>query len=213
VADIPAISGPDTGTWKSILNTIIGLINGKINSRPYQWANSTARLAQTGMVLGELGLQADTQVTYRALTATTTQPWNSPWITYTATLTGFAVGTGGSALNSTRYRYVNGEIEVDAKFVFGTSGTTFPTSPTFTLPVTAATVKHNNMIYAPGGGSVNDATGSPYSSIVHAPVAAVDKVTVAPNPGAASIGNYTTTSPFTWAAGDTIACRFMMTPA
>lgn len=65
MADIPEISGADTGTWKSILNTIIGLINGKFNARPYKWADAAARAAETGMTEGDIGDQADTNQRWR----------------------------------------------------------------------------------------------------------------------------------------------------
>ena len=60
---------------------------------------------------------------------------------YTPTLTAMAVGTGGSAENSARYLFVGGPDTGDrgvliawGNIVFGTSGVTFPTSPSVSLP-------------------------------------------------------------------------------
>lgn len=223
VGDVAQVTLPGTGVDPMLFTAVAGsgvTIDWRVQGRIYADTKAHLDTATTTLTaisdvifrIGDIAYAADTTISYRWSGAAWIA-WESPWITYNATLTGFAVGTGGSALNSTRYRYVGGEIEVDAKFVFGTSGTTFPTSPTFTTPVTAAALKHANMIYAPGGGSVILAAGTPFSSIVHAAGTSVTTVTVAPNPGSAGVANYTPTSPFTFAAGSTIACRFMMNPA
>lgn len=94
MADIPAIAGSDTGTWKSILNTIIGLINGKFNSRPYIWANDAARTGQAGMVEGESGYQTDTDVRY--IYDGTTWRVNARHTEYTATSASVATTTTSS---------------------------------------------------------------------------------------------------------------------
>lgn len=71
MADIPAIAGSDTGTWKSLINTVIGLINGKFNARQIQTfavANAAALAALSGtytLAEGDMADQADTNQLWR----------------------------------------------------------------------------------------------------------------------------------------------------
>lgn len=60
--------------------------------------------------------------------------------TYTPTLVGMAIGTGGSAANAAAWTYMgnadgNGELRIEGGIVFGTAGTTFPAATiTASLP-------------------------------------------------------------------------------
>lgn len=61
--------------------------------------------------------------------------------TYTPTLTGMNIGTGGSAINSAIYSYVGGPnigdkglLSLEGVVIFGTSGATYPTSGEISLP-------------------------------------------------------------------------------
>lgn len=58
--------------------------------------------------------------------------------TTTPTLSGLACGTGGSALNRMIYQRSGGFLDFEWRFVFGTSGQTFPASPVVTVPVAFA---------------------------------------------------------------------------
>jgi len=62
---IPPVVGSVVGGWVAAFNTVISLINGRFASRPYRWANSSARTAQAGMTAGEVGYQVDTATVYR----------------------------------------------------------------------------------------------------------------------------------------------------
>lgn len=54
--------------------------------------------------------------------------------TYTPTLTGMVIGSGGTPLNTATYTYIGGLLFVYGHIKFGTSGQTFPTAPTISLP-------------------------------------------------------------------------------
>jgi hypothetical protein len=210
---ISSISGSSTGTWKSLINAVITQINAAFASRPYVWADSTARLAQTGMTIGETGYQTDTQVTYRATSSTATVAWSSPWITYTPTLTNVAVGTGGSALSSFKYRYVGGNIQVKGSLVLGTSGASVGSNPKFTLPVNREALTHPYQMI-PGGSLYDTSSVVQRVAGVAADNTSVDTVRfyfLTPTGG-----NYdwpTALLPWTWAAGDAFFVDFQYTPA
>lgn len=58
-----------------------------------------------------------------------------PPTTYTPTLAGIGVGTGGSAANTANYSYAQGQLSIVGIIQFGTTTPTFPTaSHTITLP-------------------------------------------------------------------------------
>jgi hypothetical protein len=215
MADIPAIAGSDTGTWKSLVNAVIALINGKFNSRPYIWANDSARttfLATAAGVIGEYGYQTDTQTTYRLTSTTTAVAWESPWITYTPTVANVAVGTGGSALSAAAYRYVGGVVEVDIRLILGTSGQSVGSTPTLTLPITARALTHTNMVF-PGFGSIQDTSTSDLRvAFVQATTTTVVRFAHI-TPSGIGFAVPTATVPWTWAAGDSFQVRFNYVPA
>lgn len=209
---IPVISGSSTATWKSLVNTVIGFINGEFAKRPYVWADATARLAQTGMTAGEYGRQTDTLVEYRATGSTTTVPWNSGWISWATPPTNLTVGSGGAAAAVQQYRWITGRLYFDFRFVLGTSGQSVGTGPTLNIPVNIALHIPTNV------GEI--ATGDIYL---------YDSSPVAINYGKASLITPTTvllrgyngsatsaitaTVPYTWASGDIIAGGFWADPA
>jgi hypothetical protein len=209
MADIPPIVGSVIGTIVAAINTTIGLINGKFNSRPYPWANAAARLAQTGMTIGEYGYQADTQVTYRATSSTATVPWSSPWITYTPTLTGITLGTAGT--NTAKYKYVAGEVLNKGAIKLGTSGMAMGTSPTMTIPIARAALTHNFQRFN-GTVDIYDVSATtPYNGALFASSASTTVALIGTM--AASIGTVSSTVPMTWAATDEINYEFLYEPA
>lgn len=205
---IPVISGSSTGTWKSLVNTVIGLINAQFAKRPYVWADSTARLAQTGMTVGEMGYQTDTQVTYRATSATATQPWSSPWITYTPTLTNVTLGTG--SVTEYRYQYTNGTVRVDFYIRLGTGGA-LTGAPTMTLPATAVALRYLSMTYD-GVGSAQNAANNVYPISIAAASASTTSVQFFSTVTGAYAA-LSATAPHTWALNSVLQGKFRFEPA
>ncbi len=120
-----------------------------------------------------------------------------PWQTYTPTLTGMAIGTGGSASNVMSYHRSDGCLDFQWAATFGTSGATFPTNPTFSLPVAMTDAEVGFLATYVDGGvaryagiATSNALGSLFLQVF----------------GAAYTG-LTTTTPFTWGAGDHIHVR------
>lgn len=124
--------------------------------------------------------------------------------TYTPTLSGMAIGTGGSAANNAYYAWSNGVLVVWGTVVFGTSGTTFPTSPTLSLPsgFTASVVIGSLPI---GTCTLIDNGTQTYWAMTRLPSTTTVAIIVPTVSGSFLVhGGVTTTSPFTWAAGDSI---------
>ena len=207
MTDIPAISGSSTGTWKSLVDAVISLINGKFNSRPYIWANAAARTAQTGMTIGEYGYQTDTQVTYRAISATTTEVWQSTWITWSTAPTNLAVGTGGSALQQQKYKYIGGRVFFDCKYVLGTSGASMGTAPVINLPVTLVRPSSRFFKLSAAVGMFDTSATAQADGLATLNALSAVQVLATYLVGATST-SITATAPWTWAAGDELAVQF-----
>jgi hypothetical protein len=179
-----------------------------------RFADSSARsTALTAPVLGMKTVLTSDEITYR-YNGSAWKAWESDWITYTSTLTGFVVGTGGT--NSTDYRYEQGMVRVRFTFKFGTSGQTFPTDPKFTLPVNRSAQVHT---YEEPGGFVsmhdNSAASLPRAAICFANATSVTQV-ILYGLGTATTGtpyNISTTLPWTWAQNDVIRGELTYTPA
>jgi len=172
-----------------------------------------AALPISGNWLGRRIIANDTKIVYR-WNGAAWKAWESGWITYTAALTNLTVGTGGSALAVTKYRYVGGEVEVDLLFVLGTSGSGVGTNPTVALPMSVAPVAHPTAIYS-GAASLFDVTpGAMRPAIVVADTVVnyirLYMVTAGVTQAYDSI---TSGAPWGWAAGDAIHARFWVTPA
>lgn len=69
------------------------------------------------------------------------KPWASEWRTWSPSTT-IAIGSGGPASASTRYRYENGRIRCSVRWTFGETGGGITGSATCTLPVTRAALAH-----------------------------------------------------------------------
>lgn len=137
--------------------------------------------------------------------------------TYTPTLTGMAIGTGGSAANGGYYTYIGGPsvgnagiMHAEGRVIFGTSGTTFPTSPTISLPAgfnfqtgSSSTNKIN------GSAAFND-SGAEYDGVLKVSTVSTFK----PMCHSAATAyltpvNLTALIPFTFGAGDIIDWSFV----
>lgn len=178
----------------------------------YFWTASglIAATSASSWVVGQLAHALDTGVTYR-WSGTAWVAWESPWKTYSPTLTNFAVGTGGSAEATFQYKYSAGDVRVRFKAVLGTAGQSVGTSPAFTLPVTAATPLVNNMAY-PGWVTLTDAGLAASLGVARAnglsdTVAAI----ISLHTGVPSTIN--STSPYAWGAGDSLVGEFIYRPA
>ena len=128
--------------------------------------------------------------------------------TYTPTLGGMAIGTGGSAANTASFNFIGGVLFVEGSVIFGTSGQTFPTAPTVTLPTgyTVTTVTVNRPC---GLSALNDAGVGTFSGECR--VASSTTVQFVAEQSSATSGivaAISTTSPMTWAAGDSILYEF-----
>jgi len=134
--------------------------------------------------------------------------WVAPllggWDAYTATLSG-TLGSGGVA--TTVWRREGDLIRVRYSLVLG-SGSTFLPNPVFTLPVTSAALVAPYLIA--GLGSLWHAGSNPiYPSY---PVVS-DTTHCAIFYGSPLVSPAFPSTPFTWAAGDTLAGEFTYRPA
>jgi hypothetical protein len=130
--------------------------------------------------------------------------------TYTPTLTGMAIGTGGSAYNSATYTLVPGHLIVQGRLVFGTTGVTLPTASAIGVgPPSGVTLAPLVAALIPAGICYMTAAGTGYVGSVRAESSSLMRFLAT---GAAV--TYTTTTatsgtiPGTWANGDSISYQF-----
>lgn len=128
---------------------------------------------------------------------------------YTPTLTGMVVGTGGT--NAAEYAFIGGPNTGDKGILvvhgiaqFGTAGQTFPTSPTISLPSGFSTSLSSGT-HDLGGAVLADATGLNHAGRVWIAGATTIRPVLQQVSGATLFYNVlSTTTPFTWANGDSI---------
>lgn len=129
----------DLAAMATSIDSAIGSAETGITSvreiKTYKWANVSERNGQTGMAEGDTGWQNDTNIYYH-YTGAAWKAWDSNWITYTSTLTGITLGTGGTS--TSRYKYEAGLIVDDWRIIFGTGGSISGGTATRTLPVPAS---------------------------------------------------------------------------
>lgn len=130
--------------------------------------------------------------------------------TYTPTLTGMVAGTGGSPANTAIWVYTGGpntgdigHLHLEWLFRFGSSGQTFPTAPTISLPsgFNFVSVDSNRPI---GQCSLTDDSASAASRLGQLTPQAAGTFRVRQGGHSGGFGGLTTTSPFTWASNDSI---------
>lgn len=179
------------------------LTGGKIWVR-----NSTELAALTGFADDVRAQQLDVGIEYLS-DGGVWKAWESDWITYVATLAGFVVGTGGSALNYTAYRWRAGVPRIKFEFIFGTSAGSVTASPTFTLPpgMTLDAPPYSNMIIHPfamldSGTASIDAGRARYNGTD------VDKIGLVYQNAILTTASIGTNAPWTWVAGDAMAGEF-----
>lgn len=132
--------------------------------------------------------------------------WRAIWRlpgSYTPTLAGMAIGTGGSAANTADWSFSGGTLTVSGVITFGTSGTTFPGAViTASLP---AGFTATSAAARPLGMCTFDDSGTAHLGTVRGNTTTTVRF-VALN----AAGTYltevatSTTIPFTWGAGDQI---------
>lgn len=133
--------------------------------------------------------------------------------TYTPTLSGMAIGTGGSAANTARLHYANGLLTVQGRIIFGTSGTTFPgSSITATLPSGyTATEFYAQFEQAIGFVTFRDDGVLSYNGVVWLDSTSTVRFMALDNASTYErVAATGTTIPFTWGAGDRITYQFSL---
>jgi len=142
------------------------------------------------------------------------KPWDSDWITYTPTLTGVAIGTGGSATNTAAYRFVAGQVKVRGVITLGSSGSSVSGTIVVTLPVTALALRHPYQRYDGAATFYDLSAVQNYYSAPTANNASVTDINILSFYGTNGLRAGTGAStPFTWAAGDSISYDLTFDPA
>ncbi len=131
--------------------------------------------------------------------------------TYTPTIQGMAVGTGGSANNTAYYSYVGGILVVQGIIQFGTTGVTFPTAPNIFVPSGFTASQPIAPNYATIGHAAYVCSGTSY----HGYMTMVSQTIARPMlytasgtyPGSANLG---VAVPVTWVSGDYMRYSFTL---
>lgn len=128
--------------------------------------------------------------------------------TYTPTLTGMVVGTGGSAANSASYTFVGGNqvgdvgvLRIEWRMVFGTAGTTFPTAPTISLPAGFNLVQTNTS-FPIGRAYLGDSGTAANDRWAEVAPNSVSTFRILLGGISGAVATLSTTTPFTWAIND-----------
>lgn len=136
--------------------------------------------------------------------------------TYTPTLVGMVIGTGGTPINTAKWTFVGfpagGILTVEGKIKFGTAGQTFPAATiTASLPAGYAQINFADQ-YSHLVAAVTYTDVSPESTyqgcIRPASSTTVRFVTSIVSGTNIAHGGTGTTQPFTWASNDEIYYRF-----
>lgn len=122
---------------------------------------------------------------------------SEPNQTFTPVLTGMVVGAGGT--NLMNYHRSDGWLDFDWTLIFGSSGQTFPTSPTFSFPVAFAVTEETFLA------TLLDTGIARYQGLAATSTASTLALVIFT--GGASVALVTTTTPFTWGATDSITVR------
>lgn len=183
--------------------TQIALDNHEIYS--YRWDDSSGRTAETGMRVGDLGYQVDTDTLYRYDGASWVV-YNQPKTSYSTTPSNLSVGTGGSV--DSYFSVQNGWVTVEIQVLLGSSGASVGSNPTFTLPTPAYVPFATGVIASPPAiGNIWMFDSSTPANTVVGFVAIQDGGTSVV-PRQTGYTSVTSTSPFTWASGDRMVLRF-----
>lgn len=164
----------------------------------------------TPLKTGDLALCLANNVVYR-WSGSAWKEWESDWITWTTAPTNLAVGTGGSASSSQRYRWINGRALFKCKYVLGSSGASVSDSPVINLPFSLAPLT-TRFAALDGSGSIYDlSTTTAYFVRARINVTTADQVVISQFTG--SYVAISSSSPMTWASGDELGVEFWGDPA
>jgi hypothetical protein len=134
-------------------------------------------------------------------------PWWSQWKTFTPTLTGITLGTGGTV--AAKYRYDFGYVIQDVLITLGSAGAAVGTLPTVTLPVNAAPVAVPLLQYEGTVIYYQNSGGGDYNGQVGAPSGDNTKVRLLAWPNSSGLVQaVTAAAPFAWSNNDKMWLRF-----
>lgn len=178
-------------------------VQNALNTRAvkgYRWADSTARAAQTGMTLGDLGFQADDATLYR-YSGSAWAIWERDSTTFTPSWTNLTV----SGTNTGIYNISGGRANV----VIFTEGA-ITGNASVALPVTALTTALANNLSVLGPCTLIDASAGASGRFSGVTVFASSTSVYPrfPNPATGAIQNLSSTIPFTWVSGDSVRMQF-----
>lgn len=99
----------------------------------FRAANQTAMSALAGMSAGDMCYRSDNGITYR-YSGAAWKRWDSDWLSLAnnPALTGMVIGSGGT--NQVNYKFDGGRCRLRWRLIFGSSGNTYPTTPSIMLP-------------------------------------------------------------------------------
>jgi hypothetical protein len=177
----------------------------------YYWDDAADRAAQTGMVSGSEGFQADTLLTYK-YNGTDWKAWHTLQpVAYTPTWTNLTVG---NATQTFSYTLAAGRVAVSGEIILGTTSSV-GAGPYMTAPLplnsylTAAETGNNRVL---GGATLCDTGTAAYDGSI-ATVYSASVMYVRPMLKIASgtyttIGTLSSTTPFAWGTGDYITVDY-----
>jgi hypothetical protein len=171
----------------------------------FSWADTTSRNAQTGMVVGDLGYQADNDTYYR-YTGSAWVIWAKAETSYSPTFTNFTASSATFA-----YMITGGRVFVTGR---ATCSTTLPTGAiTLTTPTGYAidmTFFANSGASVIGVGGVDDASAASDLALTPRVVSSTSINLVATNAAGTYVAYVATsaTIPLTWASGDILYVSF-----
>ncbi len=205
-----SISYPDGSTTGGFIAAITALATSiqaafsKRGRHNYQWADATARGAQTGMIAGDEGYQADVAITYR-YNGSAWKEWESDWITWTPTFTNLTNAGAGNATTS-KYRWIGGgEIQLELNITLGASPTVG--AVTFTPPVTLANPSGIARVFMGDVTYIDEGSGS-YTGCVA--VATGGATVLLRSMSVTTPVAISSTSPFTFGATDKMLIRLRL---
>ena len=132
----------------------------------------------------------------------------SGWQTWTTPPTNLVVGTGGAALLSQRHLHIGGGIHlVKCDYILGTSGASVGLAPIVNLwaPIKKPIPRYATLQSA---GALYDASAVTQRQAIISTYDISDTQVYASQVNAGALSNITSTSPWTWAAGDILHFEF-----
>lgn len=186
----------------SVDNVVEELIIKHRQMQDFVWVDSAARIAQTGMRVGDEGYQQDTRLSYRYFDGSW-RTWSTlAPIAWTPVWTGLTVGNG---TQDWIYNISSGRVFISGSLKFGTTTTIDAANPSFALPIPGTFTDSQEL----GGAVFNDA-GVRYRGGTHYDTASSKPLMRYFTASGSNIidAGITATTPFTWAAGDVMSSTF-----